>query len=586
MLKNLSWHFRKENSMITLKEAINRVCPVFKVKWQFFTKDPSDRVQQMRNTLYDMCVSSGNKAVTMSGVDLAILEYTSKANSESVNSDTLVLREGLTSDTPVSLDDPETALTVSHWWGLEPPQLAVDGCQALINVPHWNNEFIRGVAEEFRDSMKTTDAEKFIPGRCMDELDRQGLNEWHIFGTTIENAGRVHPDSRGSCMPYNKACRAIATGVNRKTTRLGRHVLQAHLADQGLTKAVRAEALSDPVKWLQRMAKNGKKPGSAMIMLSDIYSYHLVETSGFTPFRIWKDMSGSGYTIQLWLQRFREVFKRAVTNSSKFKAAHESFSEAMKEISWGQGKWRLLATVPTSTLTDVAKAAFMVCMYTGRKYAIMEGLTDEDRFHDPTEAARYILPRVLEDTYFANQSNEEVYPVLLELCEDLAKLFVKCFRKSGMFTDYWTKEWDKVKPKEVDKVQPYFTGYWLDYPGGGKILAPHLGMHKKKHVEREASWFDGSSTATVNVPKFNSSAAVLITLVCRMFDCAILFEGICRANGKIESSMHDAIAVHPNNEPSAQVACTTGANHIFSTDWMNTGKPPVTLPDWAKMFRS
>ena len=575
--------------MITLKEAITRVCPAFKVKWQFFTKDPATRVQQMRNTVFDTCVSSGNKAVTIAGVDDAILKYTGIANADSIVNGTVVLRTGLTSDTPVSLDDPETALTVSHWWGLEPPQLAVDGCQSLINVPHFNDPFIRGVAEEFRETMSVKAGERFLPGRAMDELDRQGFNEWHVFATTMENAGRTHPDSKGSCLPYNKACRAIATGVNRRCTRLGKHVLQAHLTDQGLNKSVRAESLADPVKWLQKMAKNGKKPGDAMIMLSDIYSYHLVDTTGFTPFRIWKDMSGSGYTIQLWLQRCREVFKRVATNSPQFEPAHKAFCNAMKELSWGDGKWLKLAAVPSSLLIAISKAAFMVCMYTGGQYAIMEGITDENRFHDPKEAARYILPQVLEDLYFEGQDNEEIYPVLLDLCGALAKLFKKTFKKSGLFAEYWTEKWENAMPAKVDGSQPYFTGVWLDYPGGGKVLAPHLGMYKNKRVERSVSWLDGdggSSTATVNVPKFNESAAVLITLVCREFDSAMLFEGICRADGAIESSMHDAIAAHPNNEPKAQVACTTAANHIFNTDWMNTGKPPVTLPDWVKMFRS
>lgn len=578
--------------MAKLRQVVKEVCSPFETEWQYFMEKPEGRVHAFRRRVVDRCIKLdvrvNGKPVTVVQVDNEILKFTTQLNEKAISKGESLGREGLTSSTPISLDDPKTKLVVSKDWGEEAPPLVKEGAQALCNVPHSVDEHMWTVTEEYIETLSMNDAERCLPSRVRDEQDRRGFNVFHIYGNSVESVGRLHPKSKGEDFPYNKIMRACVKHMNKKLTPLGKKVLQAHLADQGLLfDSVRKKALSNPLEFVKDLVAKGNKPGEALLKYRDIYSYHLAEsTRGYTPFGIWKDISGSGFSIQMLLLRIvSEVLKRIATNYKCFMPVHQSFVNAMTELSWANGKYQELANANKEGLTRIAKKTVMVKMYTAAVKGVFHALTEQHVSDDPSKFNASNVNPILQEYYLKGKSPEEAYVTMVEISKALSSLFAAKFYHSLTFQRYWTKEWESVLPKG-DKKGEYFEGYWLDYPGGGKVLIPYLSENKDIKVQRESRWVGGSSSACVNKPTFNEGSSPLVTGVCRAYDSAMLYKGVVLSEGKVLASMHDAIEVHPNDEPTVQRNTVIGINEIFSVDLMNTGKEQVILPLDVKPFRT
>lgn len=575
--------------MMHLDDAVRLVCDENQFKWQFNHIEYNKLVQHLRLPVLNKCWLTGNK-VSIAKIDSALMKEIYLRNQKQLGisqEDGFCLRE------PIRVDSPCTELSIGRQWGAEVPALIKEGVEALNNVPRINHPFLREVAEEARELLDTKAAEKFIPGYIFDELDRVGDGVYYLKKDNVEYAGRIHGTDG-----YNKVLRAISCPPqSRKMTKQGMAIHRQYVRGLGVNRAEQDRILENPAQWVASQ----KKPTSAMLIVSSVYSLYLAETTGWSPFGIRRDMSASGYSIQLWLLRFRELFMRICTNSSSFVPAHNTMITAMQDGGWARGRWSAFVGCNPKLLMSIAKSAFMVCMYTGGKDAIFKGLTAEDSHHDPSEVSRYVLPGVLEENYFGGLINEAIYPDLLKLCEDLAKLFAKKFTASRKFERYWTKKWEAAKPAMIGENQPYFEGYRVPYPLGGELLIPYLGMSKKHRVSRDAKWVDDVDgelfpqhiSCTVFEETFNDYAAVLVTAICRMYDSAILFSGTVRNlhnssysdHGMILDATHDEIELHPNDEPQVQENMTQGANKVFEFDLMKTGRPALKLRKGSVIFR-
>lgn len=576
--------------MKQLSDAVAETLDKSLFHWQANGTARDKCVQNMRQPVVDMCVPTGNN-VSIRQVDEAILCRRWFLNKDRVD---ISVDEGFMTPDPIYVDSPITGLLVSQQWGAEVPPLVLDGVRAL-QVPRINHPWLRDVAEEARELLPAKEAEKFLAGYLFKELDRVGDSVHYLKRDKVEAAGRVH--GMEGC---NKVIRAISCAAqSRKMTKKGMAIHRQYVRDLGVNQAIADRILENPAQWVA----DQKKPASAMLIVSSVYSLYLAETTQCSPFGIRRDVSASGYSIQLWLLRFTELFQRIVTNSSKFVPAHNTMITAMQDSGWAKGtpNWSAFANCAPQLLMAIAKAAFMVCMYTGKDKAVFEGLTDEDRHHDPTEVVRYVLPQVLEDHYFGDLCNVEIYSDLCKLCVDLVKLFRDNFPHSQKFERHWSKKWESAKPAKVKDKQPYFSGYRVPYPLGGEVLIPYLGQSKKHRVTRSVDWtevidgkaFPRSIGATVYKEKWNDYSAVLVTAICRMYDSAMLYEGAVRNlhnspyadHGMILDSTHDEIEFHPNDEDKVQENMTQGANKVFEFDLMETGREPLTLRKGSVIFR-
>lgn len=574
--------------MLHLEEAVRMVCDQNQFKWQYNDIDNDKCVQGMRQPILNKCRLSGNN-VSVAAVDLAIAMEAFYRNQNRIGARE---EEGFFLKKPILVDSPCTEITIGRQWGEPIPPLVSGGVQSLNNVPRIILPWLVNVAEEARELMTPKEGAKFLPGYFFDQIVSIGPDPHYLLRDNVEYAGRFHGQDG-----YNKVYRAISCPPqSRKMTKRGLAIMKKYVhKDLGISRAVQERILAEPAKWVASQ----KKPASAMLIVSSVYGWYLAETTGWCPLGIRRDMSASGYSIQLWLLRLNELFVRICTNSGIFRPAHNDMVTAMQDGAWARGRWSALSGIDPNALIAVAKAAFMVCMYTGGYLAIFEGLTGEERHHDPSDVVRYVLPQVLEEEYFGGLCNEVIYHDLLKLCKDLAKAFSSTFGASKVFERYWTKKWDDNKP---EKEGQYFEGYRLPYPLGGEVLVPYLGMSKKHRVSRQVNWietlpdgelFKRGFSVTVMKETWNEFAAVLVTGVCRMMDSAILYNGAVRNthnssyadHGMILDSTHDEIEFHPNDEHKVQENMTQGANEVFEFDLMETGKDPLYLNKGTHIFR-
>lgn len=575
--------------MKQLSDAVAETLDKSLFHWQANGTAKDRCVQNMRQPIVNLCVPTGNN-VSIRQVDEAILYRRWFLNKDRVD---ISVDEGFMIPDPIYAESPVTGLLISGQWGAEVPPLVLEGVQALNNVSRINHPWLRDVAEEARELLSAKEAEKFLPGHIFKELDRVGDGVYYLKRDNVEAAGRIHGKDG-----YNQVIRSISCAAqSRKMTKKGMAIHRQYNQDLGINQALAERILENPAQWVA----DQKKPAKAMQIVTSVYSLYLAETTQWSPFGIRRDVSASGYSIQLWLLRFHELFIRIVTNSPNFVPAHNTMITAMQDSSWARGRWSAFANCAPQLLMAIAKAAFMVCMYTGKDKAVFEGLTDEDRHHDPTEVVRYVLPQVLEDHYFGGLCNVEIYSDLCKLCVDLVKLFGENFPHSNTFEKFWSKKWESAKPAKVNDEQPYFEGYRVPYPLGGEVLIPYLGQHKKHRVTRSVGWtdvidgeaFPRSIGATVYKEKWNDYSAVLVTAICRMYDSAMLYEGTVRNchnspydnHGMILDATHDEIEFHPNDEDKVQENMTQGANKVFEFDLMETGREPLTLRKGSVIFR-
>ena len=575
--------------MKQLSDAVAETLDKSLFHWQANGTAKDKCVQNMRQPIVNLCVPTGNN-VSIRQVDEAILYRRWFLNKDRVD---ISVDEGFMIPDPIYAESPVTGLLISGQWGAEVPPLVLEGVQALNNVPRINHPWLRDVAEEARELLPAKEAEKFLPGHIFKELDRVGDGVYYLKRDNVEAAGRIH-----GMDGYNQVIRNISCPAqSRKMTKKGMAIHRQYNRDLGINQALAERILENPAQWVAAQ----KKPAKAMQIVTSVYSLYLAETTQWSPFGIRRDVSASGYSIQLWLLRFTELFKRIVTNSPNFVPAHNKMITAMQDGDFGKGKWSAFANCSPQLLMTIAKAAFMVCMYTGKDKAVFEGLTGEDRHHDPTEVARYVLPQVLEDHYFGGLCNVEIYADLCKLCVDLVKVFRDNFNASQIFEKFWSKKWESAKPAKVNDEQPYFEGYRVPYPLGGEVLIPYLGQHKKHRVTRSVGWtdvIDGEAFArevgaTVYKEKWNDFSAVLVTAICRIHDSAMLYEGTVRNchnspytdHGMILDATHDEINFHPNDEDKVQENMTQGANKVFEFDLMETGREPLTLRKGSVIFR-
>jgi hypothetical protein len=484
------------------------------------------------------------------------------------------------------------------------PPLVRDGIKAL-QVPRVINMAMYENMDDLREWLPSAEAEKFVPGYIMDDLDRFKDGSPFVKRRDVtEDAQRVFGRDN-----YSKSLRGISGLIEPMICNaVGLNAIRTDLRGKGITKKEMDTCIEDTQLYMRYLIKGGEKPSEAFLRMTDIMNAYEV-ACGRAPFKgVRGDLSASGEAIMECLYRLISALSRIITNMPYSKPAHKDMAYAMMDpefissskigkkfvkavkVEWG----KRFSEAPLPLVISVAKIAFMIVMYTGGPGAMLEAYLDEDKGHDPNKVAFYSLKKLLREI-LGDTDNALTNAYMVDFCNQMHKIFHDTFPVCQEFADFWSNKWDTAQAA-CKASGELFTGLVIPYPGGGQALISSIGFSKKyrRSISTDKILMPNGElvgfTRTMNILE-HKGAPSIITAVCRLYDSALLYSTTVEAKelngGKpvVLDTTHDEIEVEANLFPLVHKASMKAAAKVFDHDLMETGRKKLVFPDNGIMYR-